>query len=70
MSVTPIQKLSIYSQDIQIEFGFKKCTMLIIKSDKRRKKKGRERTDQKGKRTLESKSNYKFLGVFEAVTIK
>ena len=41
-----IQMVRIYSLDLRIEFGMEKCTMLVMKSRKRRMTEGIERPNQ------------------------
>ena len=41
-----IQSMRIYSQEIGIEFGIEKCTMLVMKSGKRHMAEGMEQPDQ------------------------
>ena len=60
----------IYSQDIGIEFGIEKCTMLVMKSGKRHLTDGMGLPNQDKIRTLGEKETYKYLGILEADTIK
>ena len=60
----------IYSQNIGMEFGIEKCTMLVMKSGKRHMTKGVELPNQVVIRTLGEKETYKYLGILEADTIK
>ena len=57
---TLIQTIRIYSQDIEMEFGIEKCTMLIMKSGKRQLT-GVELPNQKKTRTLREKETCKYL---------
>ena len=43
---TLIQTMTIYSQDIKMEFGIKKCTMLVMENCKRHMVKGVELLNQ------------------------
>ena len=65
-----IQAIRIYSHDIGMEFGIEKCTMLIMKSWKRKTTKGIEQPNKERIRTLGEKENNKYLGILEADTIK
>ena len=67
---TLIQTVRIYSQDIKMEFGIEKCTMLVMKSDKQHTMEGVELPNQIVIRTLREKESYKSLGILEADTIK
>ena len=59
-----------YSQDIGMEFGVEKCTMLVKKSGKRHLTDGMELPNQDMIRTLWEKETYKYLAVLKADTIK
>ena len=67
---TLIQTIRMYTQDIGMEFGTEKCTMLIIKKEKRETMEGIELPDQESIRTIGEKENCKYLGIFEVNTIK
>ena len=67
---TLIHAVRTYSQDIGMGFGIEKCAMLVMKSGKRHRTDGREPANQDKIRTLEEKEAYKYLGIFEADTIK
>ena len=67
---TLIQALTMYSQDIGMEFGIEKCTMLIMKSRTRQMTPEIELSNQEKNRTLGEKETYKYLGILEANTIK
>ena len=60
----------IYSQDIEMEFGIKKCAMLVMKSGKRQLIDGMELPNQDKIKTLAENETYKYLGILEADTIK
>ena len=64
-----IQSIRIYIQDIGMRFGKEICAMLKMKSGKKTKE-GKEIFNQEFIRTLEEKENYKYLGIWEADTIK
>ena len=64
------QTLSIYSQDIGMEFGIEKCAMLVMKSGKQRMTEGIELSSQEKIRTLGEKDTYKYLGILEVDTTK
>ncbi len=53
-----------------MEFGIEKCTMLEMKSSKRHITEGVELPNQVVIITLGEKETYKYLGIFEADTIK
>ena len=57
---TLIQTMRIYSQDIEMEFGMKKCAMLVIKSRKRHMTEGIELPNQEKIRMLGEKETYKY----------
>ena len=67
---TVIHAVRIYSQDIRIEFGIEKCTMLIMKSGKWQLTDGMELLNQDKIRMLGEKETYKYLGILEADTLK
>ena len=58
-----IHAVRIYSQDVQMEFGIEKCTMLVMKSGKRHLTDGMELPNQEKIRTLEEKETYKYMGI-------
>ena len=67
---TLIHAVGIYSQEIGMEFGIEKCSMLVMKSGKRHLTDEMELPNQDKIRTLEEKQTYKYLGILEADTIK
>ena len=67
---TLIYAVRIYLQDIGVEFGIEKCARLVMKSGKRYLTDGMELLNQDKIRTLGEKETYKYLGIFEADTIK
>ena len=67
---TLIHAVRIYNQDIGTEFGLEKCAMLVMKSGKRQMTDGMEPPNHDRFRTLEENETYKYLGIFEADTIK
>ena len=67
---TLIQTVKIYSQDIKMEFGIEKWSMLVMRSGKRHMTEGVELPNQVIIRTLGEKETYKYLGILEAGTIK
>ena len=67
---TPIHTVSIYSQDMRMEFGMEKCAMLVMKSCKRHLTDEKELPNQNKIRTLEENKTYKYMGILEAYTIK
>ena len=67
---TLIHAVRIYSQDIGMEFGIEKCAMVVMKSGKRRMTDGMELPNHDKIRTLGENETNKYLGIFEADTIK
>ena len=67
---TIIHAVRIFSQDIGMEFGIKKCAMLVMKNGKRHTTDGMELPNHDKNRTLEENETYKYLGILEADTIK
>ena len=67
---TLIHTVRIYSQDIGIECGIEKCTMLVMKSGKRRLTEGMELSNQDKIITLWENETYKYLDILEDDTIK
>ena len=65
-----IHAISIYSQNIGMEFGIEKCAMLVMKSGKRHMTDGMELPNHDKIRTLRENETYKYLGILEADTIK
>ena len=76
-----LHAVRIYSQDRRMEFGIEKCGIEkrmefgiekcgIEKSGKRHLTDGMELPNQVKTRTLREKETYKYLGIFEADTIK
>ena len=62
--------MGIYSQDIGMEFGREKCTMLVMKSGKRHLTGGMELPNQEEIRMHGEKETYTYLGILEVDTIK
>ena len=62
--------IRIYCQNIGMEFGIEKYSILIMKSEKRKIAEGKELPNQKSTRTFEEKENFKYLRILEADTIK
>ena len=67
---TLIHAFRIYNHHIGMEFGMKKCALLVMKSCKWYITDGRELPNQDMIRTLGEKETYKFLGILEVDTIK
>ena len=67
---TLIHAVRIYNQDIGMEFGGKKCAMLVMKIGKRHLTDGMELPNKNKIRTLGEKQTYKYLRMLEADTIK
>ena len=66
---TLIQTVEICSQDIRMEFGIVKCTMLVMKSGKRHMME-RVKLPNQIIRTLRKNETYKYLVILEADTNK
>ena len=67
---TLIQTVRIYSQDIGMEFGIEKCTMLVMKSDKQQMTERVELPNQVVIRKFGEKETDKYLGILEGDPIK
>ena len=67
---TLLHAVRIYRQKIGIEFGIKKCVIVVMKSSKRHLTEGKEFPNQNKIRTLGEKETYKYLGILEADTMK
>ena len=67
---TLMRIMGIYSQDICLELGIEKCTILIMKRGKRETIEGIELSNQERIRTLGKMENFKYSGKLEADTIK
>ena len=67
---TRIQIVRIYNQDVGMEFGIEKCTMVVRKSGKRHMTEGVEQQNQVVIRSLGGKQTYKYLRILKADTIK
>ena len=67
---TLIHTVRIYRQDIGMEFGIGKYTMLVMKGGKWHLTDRIELPNQDEIRTLGEKETYKYLDIFEADTIK
>ena len=67
---TLIHTVRIYRQDIGMEFGIEKCTLLVMKRGKRHLTDRIELPNEDKIRTLAENETYKFLGILEADTIK
>ena len=67
---TLIHAVTIYSQDIGMEFGIEKCVVLVMKSGKRHLTDGIKLPSEDNIRTLGEKETYLYLGILEACTIK
>ena len=60
----------IYSQDIGMQSGIAKCSLLIMTNRKRHRMEGIELPNQEKNRRLGENETYKYLEIFEADTIK
>ena len=65
-----IQTVTIYSQDIKMEFGIGKCAVLVMKSGKRQMAEGVKLPNQEKLRSHGESETYKYIGILEADTIK
>ena len=63
---TLIHTVSMYSQNIGMEFGIEKCALFVMKSGKRHLTNGIELRNQDKIRTLVFYKTYKYLGILEA----
>ena len=60
-----VQTIRIFSKDIGMEFGIKKCAMLVIQKGKIVKSVGIELPDGKAIKSLQEGERYKYLGILE-----
>ena len=67
---TLIHAVRMYSQDIGMEFGIEKCSLLVKKSGKRHLTDGIELPNQDKIRTLEENETHKYLDILVADTSK
>ena len=67
---TLIQTVIINNQNIRMEFGIEKYTMLVIKGRKRYIIEGVEISNPVVISTLGEKKNYKYSGILEVDTLK
>ena len=67
---TLIHTIRIFSQDIGMEFGIEKCSLLDMKTGKQHLTDGIELPNQDKIRTLTENETYKYLGILKADTIK
>ena len=67
---TLIHAVRIYSQDIGMEFGIEKYSMLVMKSGKWHLTGGMELPNQDKIKTLAENETYKYLGILDADTMK
>ena len=61
-----VQTVCVFSEDIGMEFGVEKCTMLIMEKGKIVKSVGIELPDGKVIKSLHDGESYKYLGILEA----
>ena len=61
-----VETIRIFSDDTGMEFGIKKCAMLVIEKGKIVKSVGIEVTDGKVIKSLQKGESYKYLGILEA----
>ena len=60
--------ITIYSQDIGMEFGIEKCTMIKIKKGKREMSEEIKLANEENIRTVGAKENYKYLAILKNTT--
>ena len=65
-----IHSVLIFTDDIKMEFGLSKCTMIVIKRGKLVRSEGIKMPDGEVLKSLEEGDEYKYLGVLEADNIK
>ena len=61
-----VQTVCVFSEDIGMEFGIKKCAMLLMEKGKIVKPVGTELPDGKVIKSLQEGESYKYLGILEA----
>ena len=61
-----VQTVRVFSKDIGMEFGIKKCAMLVMEKRKIVKSVGIELLDGKVIESLQEGESYKYLGILEA----
>ena len=61
-----VQTVRVFSEDIGMEFGIEKCTMLLMEKGKIVKSFGIELPDGKVIKSLQEGESYKYLGILEA----
>ena len=61
-----VQTVCVFSEDIGMEFGIKKCAILVMVKGKIVKSVGIELPDRKVIKLLHEFENYKYLGILEA----
>ena len=61
-----LQTVRVFSKDIGMEFGIKKCAMLVMEKRKIVKSVGIELADGKVIKSLREGESYKYLGILEA----
>ena len=61
-----VQTVRVFSEDIGMEFGIEKCSMLVMKKGKIVKSVGIEFPDGKVIKSLHEGESYKYLGILEA----
>ena len=67
---TLMHSIRIYSQDMGMEFGIEKYTMLVMKRGKRHLTDGMELPNKDKIRTLGKNKTYKYSGILEGDIIK
>ena len=61
-----VQTVSVFSEDIGMEFGIEKCTMLVMEKGKIVNLVGIEFPKGKVIKSLQEGKSYKYLGILEA----
>ena len=67
---TLVQTVRIFSEDIHMEFGIKKCAMLVMKKGKMSRSEGIVLPDNQIIKGLDEGDGYKYLGMLEADELK
>ena len=65
-----VNTVRIFSEDIRMGFGIKKCGVLVIKKGRYHHSEGIEMPSQEKIREIDVENGYKYLGVLEADGIK
>ena len=66
----PVNTIRIYSEDIRMEFGIKKCGVLVMNKGRYHHSEGIEMPSQEKIREIDVENVHEYLGVLEADGIK